>query len=94
MDRQTLRDWVHRFNAAGPDGLKDIPSKGHLPRLSPEQLATLGEIVETGPDRARDGEDTCPWLPPTDLHVHGAGTTYGHIHSSPVFWKGPDRSRM
>jgi transposase len=55
MDRQTLRDWVHRFNAAGPDGLKDIPSKGHPPRLSPEQLATLGEIVETGPDRARDG---------------------------------------
>ena len=23
MDRQTLRDWVHRFNAAGPDGLFD-----------------------------------------------------------------------
>ena len=23
MDRQTLRDWVHRFNAAGPDGLLD-----------------------------------------------------------------------
>ena len=21
MDRQTLRDWVHRFNASGPDGL-------------------------------------------------------------------------
>ena len=20
MDRQTLRDWVHRFNATGPDG--------------------------------------------------------------------------
>jgi transposase len=55
MDRQTLRDWVHRFNAAGPDGLKDIPSKGHPPRLKPEQLATLGAIVETGPDRARDG---------------------------------------
>jgi hypothetical protein len=28
----------------------------------------------------------------TDIHVHGAGTTYGHIHSSPVFWKGPDKS--
>jgi transposase len=55
MDRQTLRDWVHRFNAAGTNGLKDIPSKGHPPRLNPEQLATLGEIVETGPDRARDG---------------------------------------
>lgn len=23
MDRQTLRDWVHRFNEAGPDGLFD-----------------------------------------------------------------------
>src|SRR4051795_10152536 len=55
MDRQTLRDWVHRFNAAGVDGLRDFPPEGHPPRLSPEQLAALGEIVETGPDRARDG---------------------------------------
>lgn len=23
MDRPTLRDWVHHFNAAGPEGLKD-----------------------------------------------------------------------
>jgi hypothetical protein len=29
----------------------------------------------------------------TELHVHGAGTTWGHIHGSPVFWKGPDRAR-
>ncbi len=55
MDRQTLRDWVHRFNAEGPDGLKDIRSKGHPPRLTPAQLATFAEIVETGPDRAKDG---------------------------------------
>ena len=27
MDRQTLRDWVHRFNEAGPDGLLDNWSK-------------------------------------------------------------------
>jgi hypothetical protein len=32
MDRQTLRDWVHRFNAEGPDGLKDIRSKGQALR--------------------------------------------------------------
>lgn len=31
MDRQTLRDWVHRFNEGGPDGLKDIGSKGIRP---------------------------------------------------------------
>src|ERR687890_1894679 len=30
MDRQTLRDWVHRFNERGPDGLKDTSSNGPL----------------------------------------------------------------
>src|SRR5277367_519192 len=28
MDRQTLRDWVHRFNALGPDGLLDNWTEG------------------------------------------------------------------
>src|SRR5215207_6218194 len=46
MDRQTLRDWVHRFNERGPEGLKDSWSKGHPPRLSAEQLAQLAEVVE------------------------------------------------
>ncbi len=55
MDRQTLRDWVHRFNAEGPDGLKDICSKGASSRLAPEQLAAFAEVVETGPDRTKDG---------------------------------------
>jgi transposase len=55
MDQQTLRDWVHRFNAHGPDGLKDLRAKGASPRLSHEQLAAFGEVVETGPDRAKDG---------------------------------------
>jgi putative transposase len=55
MDRQTLRDWVHRFNAAGPDGLKDHWADGPTPRLSAEQKAELAWIVETGPDREKDG---------------------------------------
>jgi transposase len=28
MDRQTLRDWVHRFDAHGPEGLIDRKSPG------------------------------------------------------------------
>ena len=28
MDRQTLRDWVHRFNAHGPEGFLDSSSNG------------------------------------------------------------------
>ena len=54
-DRQTLRDWVHRFNAAGPDGLIANWTEGPKPRLSEEQLAEFALIVEAGPDRERDG---------------------------------------
>src|SRR5215208_3652144 len=31
MDRQTLRDWVRRFNNHGPEGLMDRWSKGPAP---------------------------------------------------------------
>jgi transposase len=55
MDRQTLRDWVHRFNERGPDGLLDDWSKGSGPRLSPDQQAELAQLVETGPDRLVHG---------------------------------------
>jgi len=55
MDRQTLRDWVHRFNAHGLDGLLDSWSKGPEPRLSDEQRAEIAQLVEIGPDRAVHG---------------------------------------
>jgi len=55
MDRQTLRDWVHRFNAQGPDGLRDLHGGGREPRLSQAQLAELSAIIETGPDPKVDG---------------------------------------
>src|SRR6202167_6177141 len=51
MDRQTLRDWVHRFNASGPDGLLDNWTEGPKSRLSAEQRAEFAQIVEAGPDR-------------------------------------------
>src|SRR4051794_6178377 len=63
MDRQTLRDWVHRFNAHGPNGLLDGWSKGPEPRLSAEPRYTTffgkslillsheAEHLEAGPSR-------------------------------------------
>ena len=48
MDRQTLRDWVHRFNASGPEGLIDNRTEGPKPRLSEEQLAQFAKIAEVG----------------------------------------------
>ena len=55
MDRQTLRDWVHRFNQQGPEGLRDIHAGGLAARLSRERMAELAAIVEAGPDREKDG---------------------------------------
>src|SRR4029077_17136345 len=55
MDRQSLRDWVHRFNEHGPDGLLDNWSKSREPRLSEEQRFEIAQLVETGPDRAVHG---------------------------------------
>jgi transposase len=49
MTRQTLRDWVHRYNESGIEGLKDRP-KGHAKRaLTPEQEKELEELVFQGP---------------------------------------------
>jgi transposase len=55
MDRQTLRDWAHRFNELGPDGLKDNRRPGNPRRLSKAQQQELAALVETGPDRAVHG---------------------------------------
>ena len=55
MDRQTLRDWVHRYNAEGLAGLSNRRSAGPKPRLSAEQKAELAQLVREGPDPAVDG---------------------------------------
>ena len=55
MDRQTLRDWVHRYNAEGLAGLLDRPRTGRKPRLTGEQLREIEAWVKAGPDREKDG---------------------------------------
>jgi transposase len=55
MDRQTLRDWVHRYNAEGLAGLSDRWKGVRVPRLAPAQMADLAGWVEAGPDPEKDG---------------------------------------
>ena len=55
MDRQTLRDWVHRYNAEGVEGLCNRKSAGRTPLLGPEEKAKIAALVEAGPDPDRDG---------------------------------------
>jgi transposase len=55
MDRQSLRDWVHRFNADGPEGLHDLKPPGAVPKLTAAEKSALAALVEAGPDRQVDG---------------------------------------
>jgi transposase len=50
MDRQTLRDWVHRYNAEGASGLHPRRSPGRPSKLSKAQMADLRTVVVDGPD--------------------------------------------
>ena len=55
MDRQTLRDWVHAYNADGIAGLVSDTSPGRPCKLSPQQKADIKALVEAGPDVEKDG---------------------------------------
>jgi transposase len=52
---QTVRDWVLRFNAAGPDGLVDGKAPGKPAKLGDAQRQALARIVESGPIPAVHG---------------------------------------
>lgn len=50
MDRQTLRDWVHRYNAGGVKGLVARKAPGASPKLTSAQMKELRKLVIAGPD--------------------------------------------
>ena len=46
---QTIRDWVVRFNARGPEGLIDGKAPGNTCKLNDSQRQAVAEMVETSP---------------------------------------------
>jgi len=46
---QIVRDWVEKFNAAGPEGLIDRKAPGPSSRLNETHRAALVSAIETGP---------------------------------------------
>lgn len=82
MDRQTLRDWVHRFNDDGMAGLSDRPHKGGAqPRLSDEQQAQVAEWVRAGPELETDG--VVRWRR-VDLQAKIAAAFNVHLHKRSI----------
>jgi transposase len=55
MDRQTLCDWVHRYNVSDVAGLETGKRSGRPPALSDAQMAELKALVIKGPDPETDG---------------------------------------
>jgi len=87
MDRQTLRDWVHRYNAEGLAGLSNRRSPGRPPRLTPEQKAAFAARVEAGPDPKVHGvvrwrrKDLKRWLEAEFGVVLHERTVGKHLHA-------------
>jgi len=65
---QIVRDWVIRFNAAGPEGLIDRKAPGRPSRLNATHRSALAAVIESGPTPAIHGVvrwriiDLCQWL--------------------------------
>ena len=65
---QIVRDWVLRFNAKGPDGLRDPKAPGPKPKLNEDQRRALAALVDSGPIPAIHGvvrwrlKDLAQWL--------------------------------
>ena len=51
MDRQSLRDWVHRYNKEGVVGLSSRKAPGATGKLTAAQLAQLRDLVLASPNR-------------------------------------------
>ena len=82
MDRQTLRDWVHRFNAEGVAGLSDRPHAGGVrTRLSVAQQEQVADWVRAGPVLEKDG--VVRWRR-IDLRAKIAETFTLHLHERSV----------
>ena len=54
VQRQTLRDWAHRYNAEGIAGLKSRRPPGPTPLLTAQQMAEFKALVVSGPDPEQD----------------------------------------
>jgi len=98
MERQSLRDWVHRFNAEGVEGLRDRPHKGRPRRMHKGIEKAFCERVDKGPDADTDKlvrwrrVDLQEWLKSEhtiNYHERSIGKIlkrlgYSHVSTRPV----------
>src|SRR5258708_11695873 len=84
MDRQTLRDWVIRFNEEGPDSLVNKSSPGAPGKLTEEHKAFLVRLVEEGPIPAADSAVRSPRSPARPPSPHPRACTTASCSTPPA----------
>lgn len=70
---QTVREWLHRFNSDGIDGLGDRPGAGRRPRLTEEERSRIVALART-------------WQPPGRLSRQSDGTLDADQEGGPAHW--------
>ncbi len=95
MDRQTLRDWVIRYNRGGMDGLFDHWGDGRPCRMNEGQQASLRALVLAGPDPEADGVSTWRALDLCRITEARWGVRYSErgmlrlLHALDLSWQTP-----
>ena len=95
MDRQTLRDWVLRYNQGGVAGLFDAWGDGRPCRLTEGQQATLRAIILAGPDPAVNGVSTWRVVDLCGIVRERFGISYSEsglaklLHALDLSWQTP-----
>jgi len=95
MDRQTLRDWVLRYNSDGVTALSDAWGDGRPCRLTEGQQATLRAIILTGPDPVVTGVSTWRVVDLCGIVRERFGISYSEsglaklLHALDLSWQTP-----
>ncbi len=80
---QVIRDWVLRFNAAGPNGLIDRKASGPSSKLNDAQRRALARIVESGPIPADPWRRALAFEGPCRVDIGGVPYHAGRNHRGP-----------
>ncbi|WNV87634.1 helix-turn-helix domain-containing protein [Umezawaea sp. Da 62-37] len=70
---QTVREWLHRFNANGVDGLGDRSGAGRRPRLTEDERSRIVAMARTR-------------QPPGRLARQSDGTLDAEVEGAPAHW--------
>jgi len=95
VSRNTVRFWLHRFDAYGPVGLYDEERSGRPRKITQEVKDTLHKMMQTGPQQ--EGYSVTCWTVATlllalaaKLKVHlSLGAIRGTLHQLDLRWGRP-----